>query len=102
MDLNQVLIASGLSEEDAATYGRAMDQAAADLADLAGDSVEHVLHGFRAGVLGEAEPLRPLGVVISEDATRAKARELGLGELTMAVKATARCELILEQIGKLT
>ena len=62
-----------------------------------GDALEKL----RSGLVGEAEPLRVLGVNINEATTKAKAFELGLvganGVVSEAAKVQARYALILEQ-----
>jgi phage-related protein len=73
---------------------------ASDLASFNNLDPTEVLDKLRAGIVGEAEPLRTLGVNITAARTEAKALELGLGgvgrELTAAEKATANYALIME------
>ena len=74
---------------------------ASDLASFNNLPTAEVLEKLRAGLVGESEPLRTLGVNINEATVKAKAMELGLvganGELTEASKVQARYALILEQ-----
>lgn len=89
--------------------GPAMDMSttlvelSADVASFhnAAGGAEEVLQAMRSGLIGESEPLRRFGVLLSEAAVQAKAAELGLGganrELTEAEKVQARYAIILEQ-----
>lgn len=73
---------------------------AADLASFNNISTDEALVALRAGVVGEAEPLRKLGVNISAVRTEAKALELGFkkvdGQLSASAKAQANYALIME------
>lgn len=114
--------ALGMSEESAlaaaATYGnlfRAMEigektsaEMSTTLVTLAGDLAsfnnmdpEVVLDKLRAGLSGEVEPLRSLGVNLNQALIEEKALELGLWDgvdaLDAAQKAQASYSLILEQ-----
>lgn len=77
---------------------------ASDLASFNNISTDEALIKLRAGIVGEAEPLRTLGVNISAVATEQKALQLGFkkqnGVFTAAQKAQANYALILEQTGK--
>jgi hypothetical protein len=75
----------------------------ADLASfhsLAGGSTE-ALEKLRAGLAGEAEPLRSVGVFLSEAKVQAKAAALGFkevnGRFTEGAKIAARYALIMEE-----
>lgn len=96
-----LFVALGLSQEEAAKLGPSIVQLAADLASFNNIEVAEAVEKLRAGLVGEAEPLRVLGVNINEAATQAKALELGLvganGQVTDAAKVQARYALILEQ-----
>lgn len=93
--------ASGVAQEAAADMSTNLVQLAADLASFNNMEPTEVLDKLRAGLVGEAEPMRALGVLLSEDAVKAKAMEMGLAgttkELTQADKVQARYALILEQ-----
>lgn len=73
----------------------------ADLASFNNIGTEEALVALRSGIVGEAEPLRRLGVSINAATVELKAMELGLAatkkEITDADKVTARYALILEQ-----
>ena len=74
---------------------------AADLACFNNIDPGEALDKLRSGLVGEAEPLRQVGILLSEDAVQAKALALGLAatarELTEADKVQARYALIMEQ-----
>lgn len=101
--LGNLFTTMGFGQAEAARMSREMVQLSADLAsfhNVAGGSTV-ALEKLRSGLVGEAEPMRQLGVLLNETAVQAKAVELGLagagGELTEAAKVQARYALILEQ-----
>jgi hypothetical protein len=89
-----------IGPEVSADMSTSLVELASDLASFNNLDPTDVLDKLRAGIVGEAEPLRTLGVNISAARTEAKALELGLGgvgrELTAAEKATANYALIME------
>lgn len=93
--------ALGLSQGAATDLSQEVVQLGADLASFNNLEVTDALDKLRAGLVGEAEPLRALGVNLNAAAVEAKALELGLagstGELDEAAKVQARYALILEQ-----
>lgn len=74
-----------------------------DLASFKNLSNEVAQQKLFSGLVGEAEPLRAVGVLLSENAVKAKAVELGLAgakdELSEQTKVSARAALILEQLS---
>lgn len=74
---------------------------AADLASFNNMEPTEVLDKLRAGLTGETEPLKSLGVNLSAAAIEAKAMEMGLmgadGQLSASAKAQASYALIMEQ-----
>lgn len=96
-----LFVALGLTREAAATLSPDIVQLAADLASFNNIAVDEAIEKLRAGLVGEAEPLRTLGVNINAALVDAKALELGLvdvtGTVTEAGKVQARYALILEQ-----
>ena len=96
-----LFVALGLTQESAATLAPDIVQLASDLASFNNIEVAEAVEKLRAGLVGEAEPLRTLGVNINEAATQAKALELGLvganGEISEAAKVQSRYALIVEQ-----
>lgn len=101
--LGNLFDALGLTQKQQVDMSKGTVQLAADLAsfnNLAGGT-EEALEKLRAGLVGEAEPLRSLGVNINAAAVEAKVLALGLadtkGEITDAMKVQARYALIMEQ-----
>lgn len=96
-----LFVTMGLSQPAAAGMSQDIVQLAADLASFNNLDPTEVLEKLRSGLVGEAEPLRALGVNINEAAVAEKALELGLvgtnGELSEAAKVQARYALILDQ-----
>jgi hypothetical protein len=82
--------AAGLSKEFAVL--------AQDLSSFFNTSPEEALEKVRAGLTGEAEPLRAFGVFLTDAAVKAKAAQMGLAksgqELTEQQKILARAALI--------
>ena len=93
--------ALGLGKGQAAGLSKEILTLGADLASFNNISVEDALEKLKAGLIGESEPLRSVGVNLNEAAVAAKALSMGLGDatgkLTDAEKVQARYALILEQ-----
>jgi hypothetical protein len=96
-----LFVALGLTQDAAAVLAPDIVQLASDLASFNNIEVAEAVEKLRAGLVGEAEPLRTLGVNINAVLVEAKALELGLvdanGAVTEAGKVQARYALILEQ-----
>jgi len=93
--------AMGLGRPAASALSKDVVQLAADLASFNNIKPEEALEKLRAGLVGEAEPLRTLGVNISAATVAAYAMKNGIGEvgreLTDAEKIQARFGLITQQ-----
>jgi len=93
--------AMGITGDKAQDMSTSMVELAADLASFNNIGVDEALEKIRAGLVGEAEPLRTLGVNLSAATIEAEAMALGLGaagkELTAAEKAQGAYSLILKQ-----
>lgn len=93
--------AMGMGVEPAAEMSTGLITLASDLASFNNMDPTEVLEKLRAGLTGETEPLKSLGVNLNAAAVEAKAMELGLleagGELTASAKAQATYALVLEQ-----
>lgn len=91
----------GQSQAQAAEMSKKLVTLGADLASFNNIDPSVALDKLRAGLSGEAEPLRAVGVFLSEAKVKAKAMELGLadahGELSEGAKVLARYEIILEE-----
>lgn len=97
----QILKASGFTDKAAAHMSKTMVELAGDLASFHNLDTADALEKIRSGLVGEAEPLRTLGVLLSENAMQEEAYRLGIAKrgetLTEAQKVQARYHLILEQ-----
>lgn len=93
--------AMGIGIEQNAEMSTGLVQLAADLASFNNIDPTEALDKLRAGIVGETEPLRTLGVNLTAATVEAKALAMGLGDtegnFTAAELATARYALILEQ-----
>jgi len=91
----------GMTEELSATMSINLVKLAGDLASFNNLDPTEVFEKLRAGLTGEAEPLKSLGVNINETVIKLKAMELGLSDgksvLDANSKATAAYALIMEQ-----
>lgn len=91
----------GLGAGTSAEMSEKLVQLAADLASINNISPEEALLKLRSGLVGEAEPLRQVGVLLDETTVKNKAMEMGLATseaaLTQQDKVMARYQLILEQ-----
>jgi hypothetical protein len=92
---------AGFGQQEAAGLSITMTKLAADLASFRDIAPTEALSALRSGLVGEVEPLRRIGVLLSADAVQTKALALGLananGELSEGAKVAARYALIMEQ-----
>ncbi len=103
--LGNLFNALGIARDEAAGMSLEVITLGSDLAsfnNLAGGS-EEALISLRAGLVGEIEPLRRLGISFNAAQVEAKAMELGLvganGQASEGAKVQARFALIMEQTG---
>jgi len=94
--------AMGMSEEASASMATTLTGLAGDLSSLHDVDVETALTALRAGLIGEAEPLRKLGILLDAATIKSKALTMGLVKntkdaLTPAIKSQAAYALILEK-----
>lgn len=94
----------GYSGDAAATFSEDLVRMSADFASFKDLAPEEVLEKLRAGLAGESEPLRSLGIFLNEAKVQAKGMELGLadatGQLDEGGKVAARYALIMEGMGE--
>lgn len=76
--LGNLATAMGLTKKDAAEMSTSMVGLASDLASFNNADPKAVLEALRAGLLGEAEPLRQFGVNLSAARIESEALQLGL------------------------
>ena len=94
--------AMGMSEEASASMAMSLTGLAGDLSSLHDVDVETALTALRAGLIGEAEPLRKLGILLDAATIKSKALAMGLvtstkDALTPAIKSQAAYALMLEK-----
>lgn len=91
----------GVTRAESARMSKSLVELASDIASINNLSPEEALLKLRAGLVGETEPLRTVGVLLNATVVEAKALALGLadtaGALTEQDKVMARYQLILEQ-----
>jgi hypothetical protein len=96
-----LFVSMGLGQKPAADLSKRIVELGSDLASFNNIKPEEALEKLRAGLVGEAEPLRALGVNINAAAVEDEALRLGLAktkdEITDAAKIQARYSLILKQ-----
>ena len=99
--IGNLLTAMGLAVGPAEAMSKSILTLATDLGSFNNLGTEEVLEKLRAGLSGEAEPLKALGVAFSAASVEAKAAALGFkqvnGEFTEGQKIQARYALIMEQ-----
>ena len=91
-------LAAGMTKNQAADLGVVMAKLGADFSSLMNMPFDQVLEKLRSGLAGESEPLRGLGIFLTEDAVKAEALRLKLtgvnGSLSEGAKIAARASLI--------
>jgi hypothetical protein len=96
-----LFVSMGMTEQASSGMSTGLVQLAGDLASFNNMPTAEVLEKLRAGLTGETEPLKTLGVNINAAMLEAKALDMGLiknGQtMTAAQKATASYALIMEQ-----
>lgn len=101
--LGAIFKASGLSEQAAAQMSVQFTNLATDLSSFRNLDFPDALNKIRSGLVGEAEPLRTVGVLLSEGAVKAEAYRAGIArtgaELTEAQKVQARAAIIARQLS---
>lgn len=101
--LGNLFLGIGQTQEKSAELSMGMVKLAGDLASFNNIDPTVALEKLRAGLTGEAEPLRAVGVFLTEAKVKAKAMQMGLGkahgELTEGEKILARYQIILDETG---
>ncbi len=93
----------GLTEQKSAEFSNQLVQNAADLASFNNIDPTEVLDKLRAGLSGEAEPLRVLGIDVSDTRLQIEALSQGITkstqDMTQAEKVALRYAAIQKQMG---
>ncbi|MES2208911.1 MAG: hypothetical protein V4515_01835 [Chloroflexota bacterium] len=91
----------GVGKSQAAEMSISLVKLASDLASFNNIDPTEALDKLQSGLVGEAKPLRELGILLNEAQVSAKALALGFkpvnGQFTEGQKVQARYQLILEQ-----
>jgi hypothetical protein len=99
--LGTILKGSGLTQEASADMSTQLVKLAADMASFNNIPIDQALEKIRAGLVGESEPLRTVGVLLSEAAVQQEAYASGIAnvgdKLTDQQKVQARYAIILKQ-----
>jgi hypothetical protein len=90
--IGSIAKASGLATNEAADMGVKFTKLAADLSSFKNIRFDEALRDIQSGLVGEAEPLRRHGVLLSEAAVQAEAAALGLGKASGASDKLARAQ----------
>ncbi len=98
--------AAGYNGQQTAALATDMSKLAADVSSFYNIPLDEALNKLRSGLVGEAEPMRSLGVLLSETAVKQEAYRLGIvkaGEdLSEQQKVTARSSLITKGLADAT
>lgn len=96
-----LFLGTGQTQEQAAKLSTKLVTLAGDLASFNNLDPTETLQKLRSGLTGEAEPLRSVGVFLTEAKVKAKGMEMGLadahGELSEGAKVMARYAIILDE-----
>jgi hypothetical protein len=100
-NLGGIMKASGFVAEEAAHMSIQMMELAGDMASFKNIRVEDALLKIQAGLTGETEPLKRVGVLMNEAIIKERAYKMGLeltnGKLTESQKVQARFAEIMSQ-----
>ncbi len=98
--LGAIFKSSGFTADSAAGMAVEFTKLAADLASLRNLSFEESLQKIKAGLVGEAEPLRSVGVLLSEAAVQQEAYTTGIAAYgAKLTEAQARAAIITHQLS---
>jgi phage-related minor tail protein len=101
---NVMLGSMGLTEKEAYNMSTSLTKLAYDMASFYNLKPEEAFEKLRAGISGETEPLKSLGINISDTAVKAYALQQGLAkqgqEMTEQQKISARFGLIMQSTSK--
>lgn len=101
---NVMFTAMGLGEQAAYDMSTGLTQLAYDMASFYNMKPEEAFDKLRAGITGETEPLKRLGILVDENTVKHYAMKNGIGEagkeLTQTQKVMARYGAIIEQTSK--
>jgi hypothetical protein len=98
---NVMTSSMGVATDQAFTMSKGMTQLAYDMASFYNLRVDEAFEKIQAGISGEIEPLKRLGIVVNDTMVKDAAYRFGVAktgeELTEAQKVMVRYKLIMEQ-----
>jgi len=101
----ELMQATGSTAAEASKMSREMVDLAADIASIKNLRPEDALLKLQAGLTGEAEPLKRIGILVDDATVKTKAYEMGLAaagsELSQQQKVQARYAVIMEQTSSM-
>lgn len=101
---NVMLGSMGLTEQQAYDMSTGMTQLAYDMASFYNLPAEQAFQKLRSGISGEVEPLKQLGIIVSDNQVKTYAYINGIAqqgqEMTEQQKIMARYGLIMQSTGK--
>ena len=101
--LGSIFKGAGFDAKQAADMSVQFSKLASDLHSINNIPVDEALGKIRAGLTGESEPLKSLGVLINEDRVKAQAFAMGLAKvgetLSEQAKVQARAALIMGSLA---
>lgn len=104
-ELGLMLGAMGFTKRQSAELSTTMTTLAVDMASVAEIPLEEAFLKLRAGIAGESEPLRRLGVDITENRLKQEALARGINksvaEMSLQEKAMLRMQAIFSQTGEM-
>lgn len=102
--LNSMIGSMGLNEQAAFDMSTSLTKLSADLASFYNISADDALQKLKSGLMGEAEPMKALGVLVNETTIKAWALKKGLiaqgQEMTEQQKVLARYYVMMEATTK--
>lgn len=101
--LGGIFKGAGFGTKEAAAMAVQFSKLAVDVSSFANIGVQEALDKLRAGLTGESEPLKSLGILMNEDRVKAQAYAMGLAkvgtQLTEQQKVQARAALIMGSLA---
>ncbi|MFV9511803.1 phage tail tape measure protein [Tepidibacillus sp. LV47] len=101
---NAMLTSMGLTEKAAFDMSKGLTQLAYDMASFYNLKPEEAFEKLKAGISGETEPLKALGILVNDNTVKTYAYTHGIAkqgqELTEQQKVMARYGLIMDQTSK--
>lgn len=101
-DIGALIKPMGFTEQKTGELSTAVAKLAVDLSSFFNVSESDALIALRAGIVGESEPLRRLGVTLNEAKIQTEAFALGLAKTKTEVQGAVKAQAILSLVFKET